>query len=64
MRDNPSLLDVLEPTQLSASTGRPLRRRKLGRGTLILLIVLRIYVVVAIPIVAYAFIRALLSSRS
>jgi len=64
MRDNPSLLDVLEPTQLSASTGRPLTRRKLGRGTLILLIVLRIYVVVAIPIVAYAFIRALLSSRS
>jgi hypothetical protein len=34
----------------------------LGRGTLILLIALRIYILIAVPIVAYAFIRALLAS--
>ena len=38
-----------------------LPRRKLGRWTLTLLILLRIYVIAAIPIVAFAFIRALLA---
>ena len=41
----------------------PLPRRKLGRATLTLLILLRIYVIAAIPIVAYAFIRALLATH-
>lgn len=35
-----------------------LPRRKLGRGTLALLILLRIYVALAVPMVVYAFIRA------
>jgi hypothetical protein len=35
-----------------------LPRRKLGRGTLALLILLRIYVALAVPMVAYAFIKA------
>jgi hypothetical protein len=43
---------------LAASKAR-LPRRKLGRGTLALLILLRVYVLLAIPVVAYAFIRAL-----
>jgi hypothetical protein len=41
----------------------PLPRRKLGPLTLTLLILLRIYVIAAIPIVAYAFIRALLAAH-
>jgi hypothetical protein len=41
----------------------PLPRRKLGPVTLTLLILLRIYVIAAIPVVAYAFIRALLATR-
>jgi hypothetical protein len=41
----------------------PLQRRKLGPLTVTLLIGLRIYVIVAIPIVAYAFIKALLSAH-
>jgi hypothetical protein len=40
-------------------TGTRLPRRKLGRGTLALLILLRVYVLLAIPVVAYAFIQAL-----
>lgn len=56
------LIEALEPGQLSADTERPLPRRRLGRGILALLIVLRIYVAVAIPIVAYAFFRALFAS--
>jgi len=45
-----------------SSTLPPLPRRKLGPVVLTLLILLRIYVIAAIPIVAYAFIRALLAS--
>ncbi|HEX4260836.1 MAG TPA: hypothetical protein VHY76_07015 [Acetobacteraceae bacterium] len=54
-------MDALEPEQLSAATARPLPRRVLGRGTVALLILLRIYVIVAVPIVGYAFVRALLA---
>jgi hypothetical protein len=60
MRYDPTLIGALEPDQLAAATMRPLPRRKLGRGTLILLVVLRVYVAIAVPIVAYAFIHALL----
>ena len=37
----------------------PLPRRTLGPGVLALLWALRIYVVLAVPLVVYAFIRAL-----
>jgi hypothetical protein len=53
---------VLEPSQLSTATGHALPRRKIGRGTVTLLVLLRVYVLIAIPIVVYAFIRALLAS--
>jgi hypothetical protein len=59
----PGLMDALEPEQLSAAVQRPLPRRVLGRGTLFLLIALRLYVLVAIPLVAYAFVRALLAAQ-
>jgi len=47
------------PEPVTTATLSRLPRRKLGRGTLALLILLRIYVLLAIPVVAYAFIRAL-----
>jgi len=56
---NPNLIDALEPDQFTNAKQSPLPRRKLGRGTLTLLILLRAYVVIAIPIVAYAFVHAL-----
>lgn len=56
---DPELIDVLEPGQLTAAAEHPLPRRILGRGTLALLLLLRVYVVVAIPIVGYAFVHAL-----
>jgi hypothetical protein len=40
-----------------------LPRRKLTRGMLALLILLRVYVLLAIPLVAYAFIRALSAAQ-
>jgi hypothetical protein len=52
-------LDALEPAQLSLAAGTPLPRRKLGRGTLALLVLLRIYVLIAVPLIAYAFFKAL-----
>jgi hypothetical protein len=51
------------PEQMSGSVLPPLPRRKLSRGVLALLILLRIYVIVAIPVVAYAFVRALLATH-
>jgi len=63
MQHESALIGVLEPSQLTSSTERPLPRRMLGRGTLALLIVLRVYVVIAIPIVGYAFIHALLTPQ-
>ena len=59
MQIDPALIEALEPEQLSAAVRRPLPRRVLSRGVLALLIILRLYVMLAIPMVAYAFIRAL-----
>lgn len=63
MDHDPRLIEALEVGQLSASTVHRLPRRVLGRGNLALLVLLRVYVVVAIPIVCYAFIHALLASQ-
>lgn len=57
-------LSALEPGQLAAETLKPLPRRKLGRGVVALLVILRIYVLIAVPLVAYAFIHALLAPQS
>ncbi len=53
------LLKALEPAQISLAAGSPLPRRKLGRGTVALLFILRIYVLVAVPLIGYAFFKAL-----
>ncbi len=57
-----ALIEALEPGQLTATVEK-LPRRVLGRGTLSLLVLLRIYVIIAIPIVCYAFVHALLVPR-
>ena len=61
MAEDPALIQALEPDQLVAAKTRPLPRRALGRGALALMVGLRIYVVIAIPIVIYAFVRAVLA---
>jgi hypothetical protein len=58
-----SLIGALEPDQLVAATTRPLPRRKLTQGVLALLVALRVFVVIAIPIVIYAFVHALLAPQ-
>ena len=60
---DPAVLSALEPDQLASATMRPLPRRRLGKGSLGLLVLLRAYVALAIPIVAYAFVHALQASR-
>ena len=61
MSFDPALIDALEPEQITEAAMRKLPRRVLGRGTLALLVLLRVYVVIAIPIVGYAFVHALLA---
>ncbi|HLW90432.1 MAG TPA: hypothetical protein VKS78_03910 [Roseiarcus sp.] len=61
MQYDPALINALEPDQLVAATMRPLPRRKLSQGVLAMLIVLRVFIVIAVPIVIYAFVRALLT---
>lgn len=56
--DSP-MLDALEPGQLTNATQTKLPRRALGRGAVALLVLLRVYVVIAVPIVVYAFVHAL-----
>lgn len=60
MHHDLTVTGVLDPYQLATAAGRPLPRRHLGRVTLTLLILLRVYVILAIPIVCYAFVHALL----
>jgi len=51
---------ALEPAQLTSATHEPLPRRKLSKGVITLLLLLRVYVVIAIPLVGYAFVHALM----
>jgi hypothetical protein len=62
MAYDPKLIGALEPSQLTAATEQPFARRKLGWGILTVLMLLRAYVLVAVPVVCYAFIHALLTS--
>jgi hypothetical protein len=63
MPDEPTLSIALEPEQLAAATMRPYPRRRLGKGATSLLIILRVYVAIAVPIVVYAFVHALLTPQ-
>ncbi len=61
MAYDPALVSALEPDQFVAATKRPYPRRKLTNGVLALLVALRVFIVIAVPIVIYAFIHALLT---
>jgi hypothetical protein len=61
MEYDPADLAALEPSQLTSARRAPFPRRKLTRGVLALLVALRIYVLLAIPLVAYAFLHALMA---
>jgi hypothetical protein len=60
---DPRPLGALEESQLTAATRQPLPRRRPGWAVLSLLMLLRVYVVFAILIVCYAFIRAMLTAQ-
>ena len=57
------LTNALDPSQLTSETQRPLPRRKLGRRTVALLVLLRLYVLAAIPVACYAFLHAVLAGK-
>jgi hypothetical protein len=59
MREPRELIHVLEPDQLTRATMRPLPRRKLGKATWGMLVLLRVYVALAIPVIGYTFVHAL-----
>lgn len=59
MPHDPALLAALAPGQHTDQAEQPLPRRQLGRFTLGLLIALRVYIVIAVPVVGYAFLHAL-----
>jgi hypothetical protein len=61
MAYDPALINALEPGQLVAATTRPLPRRKLSKGVLALLVLLRVFILIAVPVVIYAFVHALLT---
>ncbi len=62
MPSDPGLSAALQPGQHAGAVARPLPRRTLGRGVVLLLLLLRLYVVFALPLVAYAFVRAIRAS--
>ncbi len=52
-------VDALEPEQRAAALDKPIPRRKLTTAVIVVLWALRIYVLIAVPLVIYAFVRAL-----
>jgi hypothetical protein len=52
---------ALERDQLAVEKQRPLPRAKVTRGVKLMLLALRIYVLIAVPVVIYAFVHALLA---
>jgi hypothetical protein len=63
MLNNIDLRQALEDTQLAAAKQMPLPRRVLSKGTILLLILLRVYVLLALPVVGYAFVHAIKIGR-
>lgn len=61
MRGDSYPFHALEPDQFAAARAHPFARRELSRPTMILLGLLRIYVLVAVPVVCYAFTHALMT---
>jgi len=49
----------LDWDQMTVNTATPLPRRRLPRGVTALLWTLRVYVIVALPMIAYTFVHSL-----
>jgi nitrate reductase NapE component len=60
MSENRELLEALDPDQRQSALRTPVPRRQLGARILFLLWTLRIYVVLAVGVVVYAFVKSLL----
>jgi hypothetical protein len=58
-QDKPTVAALDESEAWSHRLGEPLPRRKLGPGILTLLWILRVYVLIAVPRVIYAFFNAI-----
>lgn len=54
----PEILKALEPEQVSGRRYAPYPRRQWSRGVRLLLWILRLYVLLAVPLVIYAFAKA------
>jgi hypothetical protein len=54
---------ALEPAQRVSATSQPLPRRHLTGGVLALLVLLRVFIFISVPIVIYAFVHALLTPQ-
>lgn len=54
------ILEALDPDQRQSALQTPLPRRRLSSGILALLWMLRIYVLLAVGVVVYAFVKSLL----
>lgn len=52
-------LSTLEREQWSDALAVPLPKKNVGRGTVVLLVALRIYIFIAVPVVIFAFVRSL-----
>lgn len=60
--DGFALEEVLEPEQMARMRRRPLERRRVGPALLAVMWLLRIYVFLALPLVAYVFFASLRSA--
>ena len=56
-------LTVLEPDQFAEAAKKPLGQRKLSLGEKLLMSGLRVYVLIAVPLVIYAFFHALVTPQ-
>ena len=59
MRQMESDLSALEPEQSSRALAQPVARKRLSHRAFIALILLRIYILLAVPLAIAAFVRAL-----
>ena len=64
MKEEVADLSVLEPGQLTEAAKKPLRRRNSALTRNLALSGLRVYVLIAVPLVTYAFFHALLAPQS
>jgi hypothetical protein len=55
------ILTELDPDQRRSALRSPLPRRRLSFGVLLLLWALRVYVLLAVPLVVYTFVKTLVA---